>query len=116
MAELAADSRAGGDSQPLDLSQGDERWIIVDTEGPGAHLLGEVGAGDALLLEQQRFQAADARIPRVVGFRQQQGQLDAGARAHSAFSPLSPVRNRMACSTGETNTLPSPTLPVWACC
>ena len=34
--------------------------------------------------------------------------------AHTAFSPISSVRMRTACSTGNTNTLPSPILPVFA--
>src|SRR2546423_13536418 len=32
----------------------------------------------------------------------------------TAFSPISSVRIRTACSTGRTNTLPSPILPVFA--
>src|ERR1043166_1314883 len=33
---------------------------------------------------------------------------------HTAFSPISSVRIRTACSTGSTNTFPSPILPVLA--
>src|SRR4029077_8576195 len=44
-------------------------------------------------------------------------RLDVGGRFeshHTAFSPISSVRIRTACSTGRTNTFPSPILPVLA--
>src|SRR5439155_8689940 len=47
-------------------------------------------------------------LKRLYGF-------NAGVPApHTAFSPISSVRMRTACSTGRTKTLPSPILPVLA--
>jgi hypothetical protein len=38
--------------------------------------------------------------------------LNSSFPPHTAFSPISSVRMRTACSTGSTKTLPSPIFPV----